>query len=161
MNLCYSVPSECDMRSLSQVLVHLCVQRYEANVRQQAQERARHTHGRHLPSVNESRHYYSKAPITKENLYDWCKPSLYLRASSNLRLSHVVLTQRKTQNRGSIPVRSAWILPQPRTALNDKRDIGSVFRIPYCSAISTQLIGICLGELIQTQARKLHTHKIN
>lgn len=45
--------------------------------------------------------------------------SLYLRATSNLRLSHVVLTQQKTQSRGSIPVLSAWIFPQPRTALKN------------------------------------------
>lgn len=52
--------------------------------------------------------------------------SVYLRASSNLRLSHVALTQRKTQSRASIPVLSAWIFPQPRTALNNNRDTVSV-----------------------------------
>lgn len=58
------------MPALSQVLVHLRVQRYEANVRQQAQEGARHTHGCHLPSVNELCRYYSEPPIPKDNLYD-------------------------------------------------------------------------------------------
>ena len=46
--------------------------------------------------------------------------SSYLNASSNLRLSHVVLTQRNTQSRGRSPAFSAWIFPQPRTALKQR-----------------------------------------
>ena len=38
--------------ALPQVLVHVCVQRYEAEVRQQAQEGTRHAHRRHLPPVD-------------------------------------------------------------------------------------------------------------
>lgn len=49
------------------------------------------------------------------------KSSFYLKASSNLTLSHVALAQRKIQSPGTIPAVSAWIFPHPRTALNSKR----------------------------------------
>lgn len=55
---------------------------------------------------------------------NWCEISgFYLKASSNLKLSHVALAQRKTQSRGIIPTVSACIFPHPRTALNSKWNI--------------------------------------
>lgn len=69
--------------------------------------------------------------------------SPYLKASSNLKLSHVVRTQRKAQNLGSIPALSDWIFPQPRTALKTESDVKQVslnMQASYHSATHFDLI---------------------
>lgn len=132
--------------ALPQVLVHVCVQRYETKVRQQVQEGTREIHCCYLPSARESKFIFSGSGHKKVNINSTAfgnSMSSYLKASSNLKLSYVVRTQRKIQNLGSIPTLSAWILPQPRTALKAKKDVKNVnltMLVTYHSATHFGLI---------------------
>ncbi|TNN31027.1 Cleavage and polyadenylation specificity factor subunit 1 [Liparis tanakae] len=97
--------------------------RHQTEVGQQAQEGAGRAHRRHLPPGGGR----GGGGVTPDPTKTVCvigfklKSGRYLKASSNLRPSHVILAQRKTQSRGRSPVLAAWIFPQPRTALEDER----------------------------------------